>query len=476
MHRSRTRVMTLGAVRIAARDPSSSTCHESTGVPRERALARDVCQSGPVPRFEPFQGLRYDPRSPSLTRSSPRPTTSSRRPSGRAWPRGTRPTPCSSSSPRPISAAGATATPWPPSCSPDGRPTGSCVADAEPEPLPLPHDRPVGAGHHRRHRRPGPGEPGAESDILPHEQTLPKPKSDRLDLLRATRANLSPIWGLSMAAGRDRHVRPDRRRPGGRRLRRRRGPPPALGAERRRRRGRGRCRRGQRARGPRRRAPPLRDRPRLPGRVPRRPTAARPGPTTSSWRSSWSWPRTSSPSAPSTAPSAGCPRTSTSSARWPRGSTSSGPARPTTGPSARWPTPTPWPWSRAARPTCCSPTPRCQEQAGNDLDSSLVAAVLATLPAPRGHAPPQRGRGDGGTARRRGPGGLPAPAGDRQADRRVGQRAAPDAAQDDLLQPQAADRHGVPVPRSCRLEVTHVHDSVTIHMAAPPATGLGSRE
>jgi uncharacterized protein (DUF1015 family) len=44
----------------------------------------------------------------------------------------------------------------------------------------------------------GLADPGAESDILPHEQTLPKPKSDRLDLLRATRANLSPIWGLSM--------------------------------------------------------------------------------------------------------------------------------------------------------------------------------------------------------------------------------------------------------------------------------------
>jgi uncharacterized protein (DUF1015 family) len=43
--------------------------------------------------------------------------------------------------------------------------------------------------------------PGEESDILPHEQTLPKPKSDRLDLLRATRANLSPIWGLSMSGG-----------------------------------------------------------------------------------------------------------------------------------------------------------------------------------------------------------------------------------------------------------------------------------
>ena len=47
----------------------------------------------------------------------------------------------------------------------------------------------------------GLADPGHESDILPHEQTLPKPKSDRLDLLRATRANLSPIWGLSMAKG-----------------------------------------------------------------------------------------------------------------------------------------------------------------------------------------------------------------------------------------------------------------------------------
>ncbi len=47
----------------------------------------------------------------------------------------------------------------------------------------------------------GLAEPGPDSDVLPHEQTLPKPKSDRLDLLRATRANLSPIWGLSLAQG-----------------------------------------------------------------------------------------------------------------------------------------------------------------------------------------------------------------------------------------------------------------------------------
>ncbi len=37
--------------------------------------------------------------------------------------------------------------------------------------------------------------------ILPHEQTLPKAKSDRLELLQATGANLSPIWGLSLSPG-----------------------------------------------------------------------------------------------------------------------------------------------------------------------------------------------------------------------------------------------------------------------------------
>ena len=38
-------------------------------------------------------------------------------------------------------------------------------------------------------------------DILPHERTLPKARSDRLALLRATRANLDPIWALSLAPG-----------------------------------------------------------------------------------------------------------------------------------------------------------------------------------------------------------------------------------------------------------------------------------
>jgi uncharacterized protein (DUF1015 family) len=38
-------------------------------------------------------------------------------------------------------------------------------------------------------------------DVLPHERTLPKAKSDRLSLLRAMRVNVDPIWALSLASG-----------------------------------------------------------------------------------------------------------------------------------------------------------------------------------------------------------------------------------------------------------------------------------
>ncbi|MFM8825973.1 MAG: DUF1015 family protein [Actinomycetota bacterium] len=37
--------------------------------------------------------------------------------------------------------------------------------------------------------------------VLPHERTTPKAKTDRLDLTRATKANLSPVWGLSLTPG-----------------------------------------------------------------------------------------------------------------------------------------------------------------------------------------------------------------------------------------------------------------------------------
>lgn len=37
--------------------------------------------------------------------------------------------------------------------------------------------------------------------VLAHERTTPKAKTDRLDLTRATEANLSPVWGLSLTEG-----------------------------------------------------------------------------------------------------------------------------------------------------------------------------------------------------------------------------------------------------------------------------------
>ncbi|HEV2760229.1 MAG TPA: DUF1015 domain-containing protein [Acidimicrobiales bacterium] len=40
-----------------------------------------------------------------------------------------------------------------------------------------------------------------EGDVLPHEETQHKIRDDRLRLLRACRADLSPVWGLSMAEG-----------------------------------------------------------------------------------------------------------------------------------------------------------------------------------------------------------------------------------------------------------------------------------
>ena len=57
-----------------------------------------------------------------------------------------------------------------------------------------------------------------EGDVLPHEETTPKAKSDRLQLLEATRCNLSPIWCLSLAEGLAGLVRPE-------------GPPAARGTD-----------------------------------------------------------------------------------------------------------------------------------------------------------------------------------------------------------------------------------------------------
>ncbi len=48
-----------------------------------------------------------------------------------------------------------------------------------------------------------------DTSVLPHERTAAKAKSDRLALLRATRANVDPIWGLSLASGLTGQLAPD---------------------------------------------------------------------------------------------------------------------------------------------------------------------------------------------------------------------------------------------------------------------------
>ncbi len=44
-------------------------------------------------------------------------------------------------------------------------------------------------------------DPDRTGEVLPHEETTPKDKHDRLSLLRAARTNFSPLWVLSVADG-----------------------------------------------------------------------------------------------------------------------------------------------------------------------------------------------------------------------------------------------------------------------------------
>ncbi|MGH8998530.1 MAG: DUF1015 family protein, partial [Acidimicrobiia bacterium] len=46
----------------------------------------------------------------------------------------------------------------------------------------------------------GVSDPG-NGAVLPHERTMPKPRSDRLNLLRAVAANLDPVWCLTLSGG-----------------------------------------------------------------------------------------------------------------------------------------------------------------------------------------------------------------------------------------------------------------------------------
>ncbi len=154
-----------------------------------------------MPRFEPFRGLRYDPeRAPvaqviappyDVISSNQRTRLASRNPANAVLVELPE-TDLGGGRDR-YAVATDLFTRW--------QEDGLLLPDAEPSLYPYRMTDQAGRATTGVIGALGLAEPGAESDILPHEQTLPKPKSDRLDLLRATRANLSPIWGLSMAPG-----------------------------------------------------------------------------------------------------------------------------------------------------------------------------------------------------------------------------------------------------------------------------------
>ena len=107
-------------------------------------------------------------------------------------------------------------------------------------------------------------------DVLPHERVTPKASTDRLDLTRATEANMSPIWGLSLAHGP--HEPAHRAGRAGRVGDRRRGHPHRRTGHRGRARGRHQRHGVVRRRPDRRRPSPLRRRTPLPRRGARRTT------------------------------------------------------------------------------------------------------------------------------------------------------------------------------------------------------------
>lgn len=149
-----------------------------------------------MPRFEPFRGLRYDPATASLSEVIAPPydvvgASERRRLALRSPLNAVRlelPEPDLAEGKDRYQVARELLDAW--------IDRGVLVADPEPALYPYRMTTPDGISTT--------GVIGAleiGDDVLPHEETLPKPRSDRLDLLRATRANLSPIWGLSLSGG-----------------------------------------------------------------------------------------------------------------------------------------------------------------------------------------------------------------------------------------------------------------------------------
>jgi uncharacterized protein (DUF1015 family) len=157
-----------------------------------------------VPRFEPFPGIRYDTRRVELAAVIAPPydvlsADDRARYAGRDDHNVVHvDVPLESDGPGRYDAAGETFRRW--------LSEGMLVADREPAYYRYALTFPTAGGSQRTIT----GVLGAlavtdpdapANDVLPHEQTTPKASTDRLDLTRATRANLSPVWGLSLARG-----------------------------------------------------------------------------------------------------------------------------------------------------------------------------------------------------------------------------------------------------------------------------------
>src|SRR5580658_8734468 len=210
--RSRTSVIALGAVRtrsspaaasvsgcgsgpVEATGPSlrSATCSAAVRAsgprPRPSEARAGVWKSDEVPRFEPFVGLRYDPARVSLDQVIAPPYDIiepkerghlAARHAANAVHVELPEADLRAGIDRYQVAAGLLAA-W--------QADGILRADPAPAFYPYPMITPDGTSSTGVIGALGIDDAG--DDVLPHEETLPKPKSDRYDLLSATRANLS---------------------------------------------------------------------------------------------------------------------------------------------------------------------------------------------------------------------------------------------------------------------------------------------
>ena len=197
--RATTRTSTARSSGRRRRSPSASA------EPRRRRVA---ARFRGCPASSPSPASATTPSGSTSTTSSRRPTTSSDPTSGLGSRPAARGTSCASTCPSPRAVATATTTRAITSTS------GSTTACSSPTRSPSFYVYRMGFHDEQGRPRQTAGVIGAlelsapgQGDVLPHERTMSKPKDDRLNLMRACRANLSPVWGLSLAERAERALR-----------------------------------------------------------------------------------------------------------------------------------------------------------------------------------------------------------------------------------------------------------------------------